>query len=37
MGYPVQDVAVTVRAVATNADTSLTMVSACASRCLQKV
>uniref|UniRef100_A0A8C7DRL9 Elongation factor G2 n=1 Tax=Naja naja TaxID=35670 RepID=A0A8C7DRL9_NAJNA len=36
MGYPVQDVAVTVRAVATNADTSLTMVSACASRCLQK-
>ncbi|XP_026573788.1 ribosome-releasing factor 2, mitochondrial isoform X1 [Pseudonaja textilis] len=36
MGYPVQDVAITVRAVATNADTSLTMVSACASRCLQK-
>ncbi|KAM3846550.1 ribosome-releasing factor 2, mitochondrial isoform 2-T2 [Vipera latastei] len=36
MGYPVQDVAVTVRSVATNADTSLTMVSACASRCLQK-
>ncbi|KAL7988959.1 hypothetical protein Chor_007878 [Crotalus horridus] len=36
MGYPVQDVAVTVQSVATNADTSLTMISACASRCLQK-
>ncbi|XP_007426439.1 ribosome-releasing factor 2, mitochondrial isoform X1 [Python bivittatus] len=36
MGFPVQDVVVTVRAVATNSDTSLTIVSACASRCLQK-
>ncbi|XP_063151585.1 ribosome-releasing factor 2, mitochondrial [Candoia aspera] len=36
MGFPVQDVAVAVRSVATNPDTSLTIVSACASRCLQK-
>ncbi|XP_054843390.1 ribosome-releasing factor 2, mitochondrial isoform X2 [Eublepharis macularius] len=36
LGFPVQDVIVTVRAVAANADTSPTMVSACVSRCMQK-
>nr|XP_008101169.1 PREDICTED: ribosome-releasing factor 2, mitochondrial isoform X1 [Anolis carolinensis] len=36
LGFPVQDVIVTVHAVATNVDASPTMVSACASRCMQK-
>ncbi|XP_066469997.1 ribosome-releasing factor 2, mitochondrial [Tiliqua scincoides] len=36
LGFPLQDVVVTVNAVATNSDTSLTMVSACVSRCMQK-
>ncbi|XP_061476902.1 ribosome-releasing factor 2, mitochondrial isoform X1 [Rhineura floridana] len=36
LGFPVQDVVVTVHAVAVNSDTSLTMVSACVSRCMQK-
>lgn len=37
LGFPLQDVVVTVNAVAANSDTSLTMVSACVSRCMQKV
>ncbi|XP_077203519.1 ribosome-releasing factor 2, mitochondrial isoform X2 [Paroedura picta] len=36
LGFPVQDVVVTVRAVAANPDSSPTMVSACVSRCMQK-
>ncbi|XP_042307975.1 ribosome-releasing factor 2, mitochondrial-like [Sceloporus undulatus] len=36
LGFPVQDVIVTVHAVATNSDASFTMVSACVSRCMQK-
>nr|XP_034955712.1 ribosome-releasing factor 2, mitochondrial isoform X1 [Zootoca vivipara] len=36
LGFPVQDVVVTVHAVTVNSDTSLTMVSACVSRCMQK-
>ncbi|XP_060617645.2 ribosome-releasing factor 2, mitochondrial [Anolis sagrei] len=36
LGFPVQDVVVTVHAVAANVDVSPTMVSACVSRCMQK-
>lgn len=36
LGFPLQDVVVTVNGVATNSDTSLTIVSACVSRCMQK-
>ncbi|KAL8203728.1 UNVERIFIED_CONTAM: G elongation factor, mitochondrial 2 [Gekko kuhli] len=36
LGFPVQDIVVTVHAVDANADTSPTMVSACVSRCMQK-
>ncbi|XP_033020696.1 ribosome-releasing factor 2, mitochondrial isoform X1 [Lacerta agilis] len=36
LGFPVQDVVVTVHAVTVSSDTSLTMVSACVSRCMQK-
>nr|XP_060617645.1 ribosome-releasing factor 2, mitochondrial [Anolis sagrei ordinatus] len=36
LGFPVQDVVVTVHAVTANVDVSPTMVSACVSRCMQK-
>ncbi|KAF7250563.1 Ribosome-releasing factor 2, mitochondrial [Varanus komodoensis] len=36
LGFPVQDVVVTVHTVAVNPETSLTMVSACSARCVQK-
>ncbi|XP_019387793.1 PREDICTED: ribosome-releasing factor 2, mitochondrial isoform X1 [Crocodylus porosus] len=36
LGFPIQDVAVTVYSVTLHPDTSLPMVSACVSRCMQK-
>ncbi|XP_009073615.1 PREDICTED: ribosome-releasing factor 2, mitochondrial [Acanthisitta chloris] len=36
LGFPVQDIDVTVQSVAVHPDTSHTMVSACVSRCMQK-
>ncbi|NXC41049.1 RRF2M factor, partial [Penelope pileata] len=36
LGFPVQDIDVTVRALTVHPDTSDTMISACVSRCLQK-
>lgn len=37
LGFPVQDIDVTVQSLTVHPDTSHTMVSACVSRCLQKV
>lgn len=37
LGFPVQDIDVTVQSLTMHPDTSHTMVSACVSRCLQKV
>ncbi|XP_065406181.1 ribosome-releasing factor 2, mitochondrial isoform X7 [Chrysemys picta bellii] len=36
LGFPVQDVAVTVYSMTMHSETSLTMISACVSRCMQK-
>lgn len=37
LGFPVQDVDVTVQSLTVHPDTSHTMISACVSRCMQKV
>uniref|UniRef100_A0A8C0HBB8 Ribosome-releasing factor 2, mitochondrial n=1 Tax=Chelonoidis abingdonii TaxID=106734 RepID=A0A8C0HBB8_CHEAB len=36
LGFPVQDIAVTVYSMTMHSETSLTMISACVSRCMQK-